>query len=146
MFPRLDPYPGTVITEYTRAIGAFDGDFDKLHASYDTTSSFSCFTEREKMVQDNLSFLGQVCAVFPGLWPLAKRRLIYWPLTPLYWLAFVAAKTWVVKRHVYPMRFDLLGALRSGYRVLLVEYKKFFQGGWRAAASPTDTLGGRWES
>ncbi len=156
MFPRLDPYPGTVITDYTMAIGAFDGDYAKLHSSYDTTSSFTCFTDKQKLVQDNLSFLGQVCAVFPWLWPVTKKWLIYLPLTPLYWLAFLAAKTYVIKRHVYPMRFNPRNALRSAYRVMLVEYKKFFQGaptekfykkprGWKAAASPTDVLAGRWE-
>lgn len=156
MFPRLDPYPGTVITDYTMAIGAFDGDYEKLHSSYDTTSSFTCFTKKQKMIQDNLSFLGQVCAVWPWLWPFAKKHLIHWPLTKLYWFAFLVAKTYVIKRHVYPMRFNLRNAFRSAYRVLLVEYKKFFRNdeeefyekpkGWMAAASPTDVLGGRWEN
>lgn len=157
MFPRLDPYPGTVITDYTMAIEAFDGDFEKLHSSYDTTSSFTCFTDKQKMVQDNLSFLGQVCTVWPWLWPIAKKYLIYLPLTRLYWLAFLAAKTYVVKRYIYPMRFSFKNVLRSAYQILLVEYKKFFRTnsqedfykkpkGWMAAASPTDILGGRWES
>jgi radical SAM superfamily enzyme YgiQ (UPF0313 family) len=156
MFPRLDPYPGTVITDYTMAIGAFDGDFEKLHSSYDTTSSFTCFTDKQKLVQDNLSFLGQVCAVWPWLWPVAKKYLIYLPFTRLYWLMFLVAKTYVIKRHVYPMKFNFKNAFRSAYHVMLVEYKKFFQQadqqfykkprGWKAAASPTDVLGGRWEN
>lgn len=128
MFPRLDPYPGTAITGYALSIGAFDGDFEKLHSSYDTTSNFTCFTDRQKMVQDNLSFLGQVCTLCPWLWPLCKRWLIHLPLTWLYWSLFLAAKTYVVKRYVYPMRFSLGDALRSARRILLVEYKKFFQG------------------
>ncbi len=156
-FPRLDPYPGTVMTEYTKAIGAFDGDFEKLHSSTETTSSFTCFTKRQKLVQDNLSFLGQICMVWPWLWPVSKKYLIYLPLTNLYWFFFMFAKTWAIKRHVYPMKFSLKSALRSAYRVTLVEYKKFFRGnpeenfykkphGIKAAASPTDILGGRWES
>ena len=132
MFPRLDPYPGTAVTGYSVSIGAFDGDFEKLHSSYDTTSNFTCFTDAQKRVQDNLSFLGQVCTVWPWLWPLAKRRLIRLPLTWLYWLAFLVAKTYVVKRYVYPMRFDPRDLLRSAYRILLVEYKKFFRGGEHA--------------
>lgn len=137
MFPRLDPYPGTVITDYTQAIGAFDGDYEKLHSSYDTTSSFTCFDDKQKLVQDNLSFLGQVCALLPWLWPMTKRVLIYLPLTRLYWLMFLAAKTWVIKYRIYPMKLSPLRGLRSAYRVLLVEYKKFFQGKANA------TLGGR---
>ena len=156
-FPRLDPYPGTVMTDYTQAIGAFDGDFEKLHSSTETTSSFTCFTKKQKLIQDNLSFLGQICMVWPWLWPMTKRVLIYLPLTNVYWFFFMFAKTWAVKRHVYPMKVSLKNALRSAYHVTLIEYKKFFRGnsqenfykkprGWRAAASPTDILGGRWEA
>ncbi|MBI3548176.1 MAG: radical SAM protein [Elusimicrobia bacterium] len=158
MFPRLDPYPGTVITDYTMAVGAFDGNYEKLHSSYDTTSSFTCFTPKQKMMQDNLSFLGQVCTVWPWLWPFARKVLIKLPLTPLYWFMFLVAKTYVIKRYVYPMKFHPGNVFHAAYRVLLVEYKKFFQNsnkdenfytkpkGWRAAATPTDVLGGRWEA
>ena len=158
MFPRLDPYPGTTVTDYTIAIGAFDGDYEKLHSSYDTTSSFTCFTKEEKRLQDNLSFLGQVCAVCPWLWPVTKKYLIYLPLTPLYWLAFLVAKTYVIKYRIYPMKFNLRNFFRSAWRILIVEYKKFFRGsseepsfyqkpkGITASATPTDVLGGRWES
>lgn len=156
MFPRLDPYPGTTITDYTIAVGAFDGNYEKLHASYDTTSSFTCFTDREKRIQDNLSFLGQVCAVCPWLWPITKKTLIYLPLTPLYWFAFLIAKTYVVKRYIYPMKFNLRNVFRTAWRILIVEYKKFFRGssketfykkrkGIMAQATPTDILAGRWE-
>ena len=157
LFPRLDPYPGTVITDYTIATGAFDGDFDKLHSSCLSTSAFSCFTKRHKMIQDNLSFLGQVCSVWPWLWPFAKKVLIYLPLTRLYWFAFVLAKSYNVNRYVYPMKFDLKSFILSGYRILMFEVKQFFHSnseedfykkpkGWMAAASPTDQLGGRWEA
>lgn len=144
MFPRLDPYPGTVVTDYTIAIGAFDGDFEKLHASYDTTSSFTCFSGRDKRIQDNLSFLGQVCALLPWLWPLSKRVLIHLPLTRVYWLMFLAAKTWVIKFRIYPMRFTWASAWSSAKRIFSVEYKKFFRGA-AADASPTGVLGGRWD-
>ena len=157
MFPRLDPYPGTTVTDYTIAIGAFDGDYEKLHSSYDTTSSFSCFTKEEKRVQDNLSFLGQVCAVCPWFWPVTKKYLIYLPLTPLYWFVFLIAKTYVIKCRIYPMKFNVRNFFRSAWRILIVEYKKFFWSfpkesfykkprGLMAAATPTDILGGRWET
>lgn len=156
MFPRLDPYPGTVITDYTMAVGAFDGDYEKLHSSYDTTSSFTCFSAKEKMIQDNLSFLGQVCVLLPWLWPLSKKYLIYLPLTKLYWFMFLLAKTYAVKTKIYPIKFNLSNFMRSAVKIWLVEYKKFFRNnkeenfvrkpkGIFAGATPTDILGGRWE-
>jgi hypothetical protein len=157
LFPRLEPYPGTVITDYTISTGAFDGNFEKLHNSCLSTSAFSCFTKRHKLIQDNLSFLGQVCSVWPWLWPFTKKVLIYLPLTRFYWLAFVLAKSYNVNRYVYPMKFEFVSFVKSAYRILEFEVKQFFKinseenfykkpKGWMAAASPTDQLGGRWES
>ncbi len=158
LFPRLEPYPGTIVTDYTIAIGVFDGDFEKLHSSCLSSSAFLCYDKRQRMVQDNLSFLGQVCTVWPWLWPLSKKFLIYLPLTHLYWIMFVLAKSYVVNKHVYPMKFSVKDFIRSAYRIILFEVKQFFRPeagenfykkpkGWMArAASPTDTLGGRWES
>ena len=157
LFPRLEPYPGTIVTDYTIAIGAFDGDFQKHHSSCLSTSAFTCYDKRQRRIQDNLSFLGQVCTVWPWLWPISKKVLIFLPLTRLYWLMFVVAKSYVVNKHVYPMKFDLKSFIRSGYRILLFEIKQFFgpetgenfykkpKGFMARAASPTDTLGGRWE-
>lgn len=158
LFPRLEPYPGTIVTDYTMAIGVFDGDFEKLHSSCLSSSAFKCYSKSERRIQDNLSFLGQVCTVWPWLWPLAKKVLIYLPFTRLYWLMFVLAKSYNVNKYVYPMKFDLKSFLRSAYRIFLFEIKQFFKnepgenfykkpkGLMARAASPTDTLGGRWES
>ena len=157
LFPRLEPYPGTIVTDYTMATGAFDGDFQKLHTSCLTTSAFNCYTDKQRMVQDNLSFLGQVCAVVPWLWPFAKKYMIYWPLTRIYWILFVLAKSYNVNKHVYPMKFDPKSFVHSAYRIAMFEIKQFFSEtkdeefykkpkGYLAAASPTDQLGGRWET
>jgi len=157
LFPRLEPYPGTIVTEYTMATGAFDGDFQKLHSSCLSTSAFKCYDDRQRRIQDNLSFLGQVCTVWPWLWPVAKKHLIYWPLTRLYWMMFVLAKSYNVNKHVYPMKFQFKSFIRSAYSIVMFEVKQFFRSdkeqeffkkpkGYLAAASPTDQLGGRWES
>ncbi|MDD5671826.1 MAG: radical SAM protein, partial [Candidatus Omnitrophica bacterium] len=155
LFPRLDPYPGTVITEYTIATGAFDGNFDKLHTSCLTTSAFSCYSAEQRRIQDNLSFLGQVCAVWPWLWPVTKKYLIYWPLTRLYWFAFVLAKAHMVNRHVYPMKFNLKSALMTAYHIMMFEMKQFFHSHQEenfyktprkslSRADSAGTLGGSW--
>ncbi|MFH0983980.1 MAG: cobalamin-dependent protein [Candidatus Omnitrophota bacterium] len=157
LFPRLEPYPGTVVTDYTVAIGAFDGNFEKMHSSCLSTSLFTCYTPRQRKIQDNLSFLGQVCAVWPWLWPFAKKHLIYWPLTRLYWALFVLMKAYVVNKYIYPMKFDLRSFVKSAYRIGMFEIKQFFQSkadtefyrkpakSLSATASPAGVLGGRWE-
>ena len=47
-FGTLFPYPKTKATEWCEARGDFDGDYEKLHASYQTKSPLRCFTEEEK--------------------------------------------------------------------------------------------------
>lgn len=157
LFPRLEPYPGTVVTDYTIAIGAFDGDFEKMHSSCLSSSPFTCYTPKQRKIQDNLSFLGQICAVWPWLWPFAKKHLIYWPLTRLYWFLFVLTKAYAVHKYVYPMKFNLSSFLKSAYRIGMFEIKQFFQNkgeeefyrkpskSLTQKASPAGTLGGRWE-
>jgi hypothetical protein len=126
-FPRLDPYPGTAVTDYAIRAGAFDGDFGRLHSSYLTSSSFNCFTPRQQRIQDRLSLLGQVCAIWPWLWPFAKRHLMYWPFTGFYWLLFLLTKSYSIIRYIYPMKYGACIMLRSAYRILLFEIKQFFR-------------------
>jgi radical SAM superfamily enzyme YgiQ (UPF0313 family) len=126
-FPRLDPYPGTAVTDYAIQTGVFDGDFGKLHSSYLTSSSFNCFTPRQRKIQDRLSLLGQVCAIWQWLWPFARRRLIYWPLTHMYWLLFLLTKSYSISRYIYPMKYDIGTLVRAASRILLFEMKQFFR-------------------
>lgn len=79
----LNPYPGTKATDWCVAMGAFDGDFEKLHSSYQSKSPLTCFTEYEKDVMQNLTLIGTFLALFWGsrnraMFALAK------PLTKLF--------------------------------------------------------------
>ena len=66
-FPVFFPYPKTELGEYSIEHGYFDGDFDKLHMNYQTDSPLNCFSEKEKLMQVNLSLLATVCLLFPSM-------------------------------------------------------------------------------
>lgn len=108
------PLPGVNLTRFAIEHGAFDGNFDKLHANYSFLSPLSCFTEGEKWRQLRLAFLSTVVVLFPGRPRLTRllrnffvNHLSRWPTTTLcYWLYFFA-KAYVIKRFIYPMRFSL---------------------------------------
>ncbi|MBI5902149.1 MAG: B12-binding domain-containing radical SAM protein [Deltaproteobacteria bacterium] len=120
-FPLFFPYPGTELARYAVERGDFDGDFDSLHMSYQSTSPLSCFTPREKLLQRNLSLLSTVCLWKPSLRNLVVKRLIHLPLTRAYFLFYYLVKAYLVKKKIYPMRFSALDTLKGIYDSFVLE-------------------------
>ncbi|HHL38958.1 MAG TPA: B12-binding domain-containing radical SAM protein [Deltaproteobacteria bacterium] len=120
-FPVFFPYPRTELADYAIETGCFDGDFDRLHMSYQSESPLDCFDEREKLMQKNLSLLATVCLLFPRLRNVTVNRLIGLPLTRLYFYIYYVVKAYLVKTRIYPMRFSPLQALRSLYESFRLE-------------------------
>jgi radical SAM superfamily enzyme YgiQ (UPF0313 family) len=114
-YPVFFPYEGTQLGDYSVRHGAFDGDYDKLHASYQTASPLDCFSEHDKMVQQNLALLGTALHLFAGSYnPLmnALAKPIAWlaveylselPLTGIYVTLYSAWKNYMHQTRVYPM-------------------------------------------
>lgn len=113
-FPVLYPYPGCTLTEYGVENGFFDGDFDKLFYSYNNESPFTCFSEKEKLMQANLSFLGPICVMFPR-WKFLRNITIRWlirlPLTKLYFFPWYIAKGYLNMFKIYPLKLSLSNLL-----------------------------------
>ncbi len=114
--PVFFPYSGTQLGKYAVRHGAFDGDYSKLHASYQTRSPLN-FTEYEKLQQQNLALLGTIVLELagsynpvlnalakPATW-LATEVLADLPLTSLYERVYSFAKNDMHARRIYPMKF-----------------------------------------
>ncbi|MEK7584811.1 MAG: cobalamin-dependent protein, partial [Patescibacteria group bacterium] len=56
-YPVFFPYEGTALGDFAAQIGAFDGDYESLPASYQSSSPLDCFDEKEKLQQQNLALL-----------------------------------------------------------------------------------------
>jgi len=120
-FPLFFPYPKTELANYAIKIGAFDGDFDKLHMSYQAGSPLNCFTPREKELQRNLSLLSTVVLWKPSLRDLAVNHLIKLPLHKFYFLMYYLVKAYLVKTEIYPMKFSFFNTLRGIYESFVLE-------------------------
>ncbi|MBI5641874.1 MAG: B12-binding domain-containing radical SAM protein [Deltaproteobacteria bacterium] len=120
-FPVFFPYPETELANYAIKRGDFDGDFNKLHMSYQSTSPLSCFTDKEKMEQLNLSMLSTVCLWKPSLRNLIVNRLIKLPLPRLYFLMYYFVKAYLVKTKIYPMKFSFVNTVRGIYESFILE-------------------------
>ncbi len=153
-FPELFPYPGTPITQYTIDIGAFDGDFEKLHQNYQSESPFNCFTEEEKAIQINLSLLALVLLIFPSWRGITYRYLIYKRWTRLFFAMYFISKAYLIARKIYPMRYSFRHILRTVKESFLSELlkhskkegEKFFEKKMNLAAPTSEVLGGPWQS
>jgi hypothetical protein len=121
-FPILHPYPRTAVTTYLIEKGWFDGDFNKLHASYQNRSPLSCFSEHEKTVQQNLALLATFCMFFSGsrnkilnaISPFVAKICIDWLVdvpfawtTRLYEKLYTLSKSYMHETRIYPMRRTL---------------------------------------
>ncbi len=153
-FPELHPYPGTPVSQYTIDIGAFDGDFEKLHQNYQTDSPFTCFSPQEKLEQVNLSLLGLVLLVFPSWRNLVVNHLIKRRWTKVYFVMYYLAKAYLIGTKIYPMRYSAVHILRTIKESFVSELlkhsreegEKFYQKR-RGLSTPTsEVLGGPWQS
>ncbi len=120
-FPVFFPYPKTELGEYSIEHGYFDGDFDKLHMNYQTDSPLNCFSEKEKLMQVNLSLLATVCLLFPWMRNITVNHLIKLPLTKLYFVMYYFTKAYLIKTKIYPMKFSILDSLRTFYDSFVLE-------------------------
>ncbi len=120
-FPLFFPYPATELARYAIERGDFDGDFDKLHMSYQSHSPLNCFTPEEKRMQVNLSMLSTVCLWKPSLRNLIVKRLIKLPFPKAYFIMYYLVKAYLVKTRIYPMKFSFFNTLRGVYESFVLE-------------------------
>tara|TARA_B100000315_G_C14491949_1_gene548015 strand:+ start:161 stop:970 length:810 start_codon:yes stop_codon:yes gene_type:complete len=80
------PIPGTELTEYTVDEGYFDPTVSDMH--YQSQSVLNCFTDKEKLMQQNIMYLGIVFAALPKSFDGIFRFLIKLPLTSAYFPVF----------------------------------------------------------
>jgi hypothetical protein len=158
-FPILHPYPATAATEWLIKKGWFDGNYNKLHASYQNRSPLPCFTEKEKYVQQNLALLATFCLLFSGSRnkfmralsrPVAKLFLgmlseINNPwATWIYEQLYALSKSYMHETRIYPMRRSFNEKFRFYVQMWKLDFWKQFgdKKPLLRANRPGQTLGG----
>jgi radical SAM superfamily enzyme YgiQ (UPF0313 family) len=149
-FYALAPYPGTALAQYTIDIGAFDGDYEKLYLTFQATSSFNCFSEKQKLQQLNISFLTVPLIVLPRLRDFAVKHLINRSWTKLYFCIYFVFRAYLLGFQMYPMRYsfrNLLRKVRQTFRLQFMNHFNQHQPRFlKRRARQADRLGGSWES
>jgi len=158
-FPILHPYPRTEATNYLVRKGFFDGNFDKLHGSYQNRSPLACFTEREKTVQQNLALLTTFVMLFSGSrsrflnWlskPVRKICLDWLSRLPFRWATFIfeqlyaLSKSWMHERRIYSMKRSFWERIRFYLEMWRLDFWKQFgsKKQFLRGSRPGQTLGG----
>lgn len=124
-YPILFPYEMTDISRYTIDIGAFDGNYDALYHGYEAESPFrGWFTDKELLMQKNLSMLGTVVTMFPRLRNITVKYLIKLPLSSLYFIPYFFTKAYLNAFEVYPTKMTLMTLFRKFVIALKLEWIK----------------------
>lgn len=141
-FPILAPYPKTKATEWCMAIGAFDGDFNKLHASYQNVSYLDCYDAEYKKVMHNYELLGSFASLFSGsrnfimrlLEPLVLRICFDYlaeitspRATKFYGWLYTTSKTYMHYTRIYPIKYSLAEKFRFFKQMSGLDFWKQFK-------------------
>ena len=111
-FPIFHPYPRTELGDFCMKEGIYSHHYEDLHMSYMNRSPLSCFTERQKNIQRNLSRLGNLVLMFPSLRNLVVKHLIYWRYNFLFFAVYYITKVYLVKVKIYPLKPRLVDVIR----------------------------------
>ncbi len=161
-FPILAPYPKTKATEWCIKIGAFDGDFNKLHASYQNVSYLGCYDEEYKKVMHNYELLGSFASLFSGsrnpimrfLEPLVLKICFDYlaeitspRATKFYGWLYTTAKTYMHYTRIYPSKYSLREKFRFFKQMSGLDFWKQFRERKKKkpiyrSSRPGQTLGG----
>ena len=125
-FPIFHPYPKTELGDFCVKQKIYEPDYSGLHMSYMNKSPLTCFTEKEKNIQRNLSTLGLLIIWQPWLRGIILNWLIKLPYNRFYFLLYYFIKVYLNKTRVYPIKLGLKGvwqSLKKSFR--LESFKKF---------------------
>jgi hypothetical protein len=148
-FVELAPYPGTPLTQYTVDIGAFDGNFDQLHQTFQSLSPFTCFTHQQKVEQLNLAMLAVPLMLFPSCRQWVYHRLLRRSWTKAYFLIYFLVRAYLLGTRIYPMHYSWRQLAHKVFTSFGRELHKHFQREHplvpaQKAGAP-EILGGSWK-
>lgn len=115
------PYPKTEQGERCIQLGMYTPDYDKMHTSYMYGSPLNCFTEKEKNVLRNLSVLGAVAVVLPGLRNLIVNYFIWWRHNRFFTFFFYLLKMYVIRKKIYVTKTSFWNSISIFIRSLKQE-------------------------
>ena len=160
-FPILAPYPKTKATEWCIASGSFDGDFAKLHESYQEVSYLDCYDPEYKKVMHNYELLGSFCSLFSGSrnWPARQlapvvekicldylAEITHPRATRFYGWLYTISKTYLHYTRIYPIRYSLSEKWRFFKQMSGLDFFKQFKERKKKpllrSERPGQTLGG----
>ncbi|KPK41090.1 MAG: hypothetical protein AMJ78_06495 [Omnitrophica WOR_2 bacterium SM23_29] len=112
-FSILMPYPKTEIGEYCIRNKIFDTDVKNYQISILNRSPLTCFSEKEKDIQKNISMLGSLAISRSFLRPFILRWLIYLPPNRIYVLINFMARAYLLHKKIFPVRLSFKNILQN---------------------------------
>jgi len=108
-FPIFHPYPRTELGDDCIKKGIYQPNYSGLHMSYMNKSPLSCFSEKEKNIQRNLSTLGLLVVWLPFLRNIILKWLIYLPYNRFFFFLYYITKSYLNRTRIYPIKLGPRG-------------------------------------
>jgi len=125
-FPIFHPYPRTELGDDCIDKGIYQPYYSGLHMSYMNKSPLSCFSEKEKNIQRNLSALGPLVIWMPFLRKIVLKWMICLPYNRFFFFIYFITKGYLNKTKIYPMKLGFRGVWNIMVKSWRLEtFKKF---------------------
>lgn len=112
-FSILMPYPKTEIGEYCIQNKIFDADINNYQISILNRSPLTCFSEKEKDIQKNISLLGSLAISHSYLRPLILNWLIYLRPNRIYVFINFMTRAYLLHKKIFPAKLNFREVLKN---------------------------------
>ncbi|MBF0108286.1 MAG: B12-binding domain-containing radical SAM protein [Magnetococcales bacterium] len=101
-FTIFAPYPRTELTEYAQSLGVLDKEYNFSELSPYGTSMLNSYTDREKVIQRNLCFLGPLICRAPAFLVPILKRMTYINLPRFYSFFGTIYIAYILSSRIFP--------------------------------------------
>lgn len=120
LFTICVPYPGTELFNYCVANKLLRSDLthEDINQTSGDYSMLDSFSDKEKMVQKNISLLGPVAVTFPLLKKLITKYLIYLPNNRFFFIVYFMIKNYQFSKYIVPLKYSVGDYVQLGLAAL----------------------------
>ncbi|MDP2905292.1 MAG: radical SAM protein, partial [Candidatus Omnitrophota bacterium] len=121
-FTIFTPFEGIELTEFARKHDLI-GATTSVKESTWAMSVLNCFTDKQKMVQLNIMYLGAAACKWPLLRPLILRCLIYLPSNRVFFFIWFIMKNSLMAKYIFPVKAPIYKKIKYSLKVFRYEMR-----------------------
>lgn len=122
--PILFPFPRTGIYDYCAKIDVLPDSVDEAGVSLQQMSQLTCFTERERITQWNLSNFWAVMCKWPATKPFLWWLSLHAPALSIFSMVHVLSKSYLYAVYIFPIKGQWMTKIRMLAKAMGIEVRQ----------------------